>query len=868
MIEPRPYQQDAVNSLFDYYAVGNQGNPVIAMPTASGKSIVIAKFCHIVLSNWPRQRIMVATHVKELIEQNFKKMLEAWPEAPAGIYSAGLGKRETIMPIIFGGVQSMVNCAELFGWRDLLLVDEAHLISGKDDSNYGNLITALRKVNPNLKVIGLSATPWRTGQGRISDGPIFTDICFDLTSMAAFNKLIEDGYLCTLIPKRTTTELHYEDVGIQNGDYKKDELQIAVNKDATTHAACREIIEQGFDRNSWLIFASGIEHADNIAKMMHSFGIDAVSVHSKISDEKRDKAIRDFKSGKLRCVVNNNVLTTGFDHPGLDLIGMLRPTVSTVLWCLDTQTEILTKDGFKPYCYIFADDLLASINPSTNEVEYVPILDYVFRPVEANEDFVSYKSPQLDIRVTANHKMLIRKKLGRAGLKSKSQLIEASKLIGLDRIEIPVSGIQINEPLPLSEADLRFIGLFMTDGTLDKGTNKITIYQSERYPAILSRIRETLVECGFKFSERIRQRNNPRYFAMHRFCISYGKPRLTDKHLTGWSRLATWLSKDFALALMNVSEKQFDTLLEAIYWGDGQKQPSNVTWTQRSYHIGTGNTTFLNRLQQVALVNGWRANIVRGDTCWMIRLKKQQWNVIQKSNDGRPIFEREAAQPNEMVWCVENRNSTIFIRRNGKVAIVGNCQMLGRGTRPAPGKANCLVLDFAGNTKRLGPINDPVIPKKRGEKGGGVAPVRICEECGTYNHARAVICINCGHKFENDPKITKFAGTDALIKTGDAPVVQMFDVQRVIYHRHQKGESTPVMQVSYFCGLRMFNEFICLEHSGFAGKKARDWWRQRILGEPPKTVDEALKYVSQLKVPSQVRVWVNRKWPEIMATIF
>jgi DNA repair protein RadD len=76
------------------------------------------------------------------------------------------------------------------------------------------------------------------------------------------------------------------------------------------------------------------------------------------------------------------------------------------------------------------------------------------------------------------------------------------------------------------------------------------------------------------------------------------------------------------------------------------------------------------------------------------------------------------------------------------------------------------------------------------------------------------------------------------------------------------------MKVSYFCGLRMFHEYIALENSGYAGRIAKEWWLQRIGSMPPKSVDEALKYVTSLKVPQQIKVVINRKNPEIVGAIW
>jgi DNA repair protein RadD len=206
-------------------------------------------------------------------------------------------------------------------------------------------------------------------------------------------------------------------------------------------------------------------------------------------------------------------------------------------------------------------------------------------------------------------------------------------------------------------------------------------------------------------------------------------------------------------------------------------------------------------------------------------------------------------------------------------------QMLGRGTRPFAGDAifprkhNCLVLDFAGNTRRLGPINDPVIPRKPG-KGGGDAPVRICDNCGAYNHAKARNCCNCGIEFSFNTKLLRTAATDELLRS-DAPVVERYTVNRVLYNLHEKRDkvtgvllSPPTIRVSYICGLHMFNEYVCLEHGGLAGKKARDWWRQRHGTEPPTMTYEALRHTQEFRTPATIRVHVNKKYPEVLGYEF
>ncbi len=182
-------------------------------------------------------------------------------------------------------------------------------------------------------------------------------------------------------------------------------------------------------------------------------------------------------------------------------------------------------------------------------------------------------------------------------------------------------------------------------------------------------------------------------------------------------------------------------------------------------------------------------------------------------------------------------------------------------------KQNCLVLDFAGNTLRLGPINDPRIPKKKGESKGDI-PIKLCPECSCMNHISARWCVNCGAEFVFQEKITPKASTLALI-VRDEPLVAMFPVDRVTYAQHvAKSSGIPSLKVSYYCGIRRFTEYVCLQHGGSIRYKAAQWWSQRHDSDPPETINEALPFVEELRTPNELRIWVNRKDPIILACLF
>lgn len=556
MYNPRWYQLEAVDSLFRYFeehrsldGVPVKANALIGMPTGTGKSLSIALFNQRALQYFPSTRIVVGTHVKELIEGNARTMLKLNPAANVGVYSSGLKSKDTAQSIIYGGIQSMVKQPELFN-PDILHIDEAHLVSPESDTSYLTFIENIQKRKPFLKVIGWTATAYRLGLGSLTNGSIFTDFAFDLTNMESFNRLLREGYLCPVIPQRTETVLDMSGVGMVNGDFNQAQAQAKIDKAEITFAALKEVVAAGQNRASWMIFAAGIEHAEHITKMLRdTFGISAVCVHAgnkeyPMSSAQRDANIDLFKTGQVRCIVNKDILTTGFDHPPIDLIAVLRPTMSTGLW-----VQMLGR-GTRPYDWQTTHD---------------PVLARWFR-----------------------------------------------------------------------------------------------------------------------------------YF-----------------------------------------------------------------------------------------------------------------------------------------------------------------------------KHNCLVLDFANNTKRLGPINDPVIPKRRGEGPPGDSPIKTCPKCPAYVHASATVCPGCGHIFVTqwiDPNINATASTDELIKTddfkSDLPVIETFEVQRVIYDTYYSVRSQKrSLKVTYHCGNNKFWEYIAFEapHKPFAIHKGHDWFRQRCVDRPiPENALQAKVFSPYYRQPKTIQVWTNK----------
>jgi DNA repair protein RadD len=540
----RYYQHEAIDAIFDHFE-NHDSNPIVALPTGTGKSVVIAEFLKRVFESFPGQRVAMLTHVKELIQQNYDELRTLWPLAPVGIYSAGLGRKE-VLPIIFGGIKSVVKKAKEIGALDLIIVDECHLVSPHEDTFYRKFFEEQKTMNDNVKVIGLTATPYRLGQGMLTENfhgkngkehaALFGRVCYDATSFKAFNRLVDEGFLAPLIPLRTETQVDVSEVHKRGGEFVEKEIQIAFDRDEITRAAIDETITAatGDERCRWLVFASGVAHAEHVAKQFCERGYEARCVCGDTASSERENNVIWFKerTSDVRVLVNNSVFTTGFNCPQLDVIVVLRATMSPGLWV----------------------------------------------------------------------------------------------------------------------------------------------------------------------------------------------------------------------------------------------------------------------------------------------------------------------------------------------------QMLGRGTRPSDGKQNCLVLDFAGNTERLGPINDPVIPRSRGSGEGGVAPVRLCENCGAYSHASLRVCPHCGLEFALKTKLKTIASRRDLIKRDEVTVLD-FDVDNVAYSRHRGRAGKPdSLKVIYTCGLRFFREWVCLGHTGYARFRAEKWWALRTdahaPARAPTSVEEALSTTNFLKTPKKITVAIGGRHDEVTAAHF
>lgn len=333
----RDYQQEAVQAHYDFFAAHTDPaeNPIIVVPTGGGKSLIIAEFLARSFRLWPQCRFIVLTHVRELIEQNHAEYVQhRGGHAPeAGIYSTGVGRRESHAQVLFAGIQSVYELAEEIGPRDVVLVDECHLIPKQGQGRYLTFLTALRAMSGRTRVVGYSATPYRLDGGWLHKGKdrMFTHIAYEVR----IELLLQQGHLAPLVARKTESEIDLRGVATTSGEFAAGEMEERARAEGCVAAAVHEIVTVAFadHRKSWLLFASGKDHARDIQlELQGLYGVKSEVLFGDTPKDERRAVVDRFKAGTLRAIVNVGVLTTGFNAPRCDLIALLRGTNSASLY--------------------------------------------------------------------------------------------------------------------------------------------------------------------------------------------------------------------------------------------------------------------------------------------------------------------------------------------------------------------------------------------------------------------------------------------------------------------------------------------------------------------------------------------------------
>jgi len=336
MLELRHYQRSAIDALYSYWAEGG-GNGLIVLPTGAGKALVIAKLIEELLADYPDMRILNVTHSAPLVGQNYQEFLGLLPFAPAGIYSAGLNRRDAKAQVLFCGIQSVWNKVEQIGDIDLVIVDEAHAISRNANTQYGKFFKDVRERNPDSRTCGTTATDYRMDSGRLTDDlddddatavdgtPVKFKLFDDVVYEIGIGELIEQGFLTRLTSQKTTSKIDLKGIGSRGGEYIPGQVSEAAERIIEAAVAEDMVLSEG--RRAGLFFSTSKENANHVAEAVRRHGRTCAVLTSDNSHQTKE-IFEGFRAGKYWAISSVSMITTGTNFPFVDFISLILSTKS------------------------------------------------------------------------------------------------------------------------------------------------------------------------------------------------------------------------------------------------------------------------------------------------------------------------------------------------------------------------------------------------------------------------------------------------------------------------------------------------------------------------------------------------------------
>lgn len=303
---PRPYQQAALTAIQKHRDGGGKSG-VVVVPTAGGKSLLISKFCEM----RPHERVLVLCHQSDILSQNAELIGEH------SIYCAGLGSKDLGARVVLASRDSLSRLKSLPKF-DSIIVDEAHLVSSKEESGYQKIIDL---VKPSY-LLGLTATPYRLDGGEIfGNGKQFESKIYQIT-MA---ELVESGYLVDFVLPTNAAAIDRDVLKKRSGQFTEESQEAAFSRSVVDDCIHKwEVLAA--DRKLSLFFCCSVEHA----KLVQSLVQKSILITGETKD--RDVFIDSARRGDIRAIINVNVLTTGVNIPSIDCVVFLRATASASLY--------------------------------------------------------------------------------------------------------------------------------------------------------------------------------------------------------------------------------------------------------------------------------------------------------------------------------------------------------------------------------------------------------------------------------------------------------------------------------------------------------------------------------------------------------
>lgn len=824
MITPRYYQIEAHKATFDYLK-NKEGNPLIALPTGTGKAMQLSMFVMNILMENPRQKILVVTHVSELIEQNAKELLNLWHTAPVGINSAALNRRDFNNNVIFCGIASIVKDWEKFGKVDFIIVDECFsgdtLISTPngfkriDQVSIGDVVynaigtgivksVSIKNTNTTYKVSLSNGTEITTTDNH----PIFTQYGWikarDLDKRHIVFSLQD-------LRKLRTKNIPVE----KKSRYSK--------KWEVVQKSRKSPVTTSFRKNKILL--------NKLLETERECHVDSWSKRKNEGNINKNRSQTKNTRWEWKRINQSSRNYAKYTRGWMDF----RIGYKNKSWTQQSSISELLQSGYREYRF-----------KNSNRVGRWFTCREKKRTRQEKRQFSNF------IRVE-----------GVSIEKSRS----STSMFNLQVSGHPsyfAGGILVHNCHLISPKKETMYGSLISNLTKINPLLRVIGYTATPY-----RLGQGLLTDGGIFNNicyNLTDINGINNLIREGYMTTLIPPK-TNYELD-ISGVNIGFDGDFAKVELQRAVDKYEITLAALKEARDRAEDRHCWLTFAS---GIEHCEHISEIQESLGIS----NVVIHSKITQ-KEREHRFNLWMtgkvKSVIGYRVLTTGLNHP--PVDCIIDLYPTTSTSMH--------VQKLGRGTRPYNPdiqtkyrenfpylKKNCLVLDFSRNTARLGPINDPVMPRKKGEKGSGGAPVKVCNTCGCYNHASARFCIGCNAEFTLEVKIKDEVSHAELIKS-DVPELKTYKVDHITYSEHKKVGGKPSLKVSYFSGLKIFTEYVCIEHDvgSYPKRKADNWWLTRSGTTSPNSILSAIYITDQLLKPVSIIVNVNKKYPEIVDYIF
>lgn len=341
------HYQSASNEAAKQYLEDHK-SALVVLPTGSGKAASIGTFIKEVVQEFDSARILSLVHSKKLVKQNLATLIRIWPDAPVSVYSAGLRQKKLHGQVVCASIQSIWKQAYKLQRVDLICIDEAQLIPHRDTGMYRKLLSDLFIINPDMKIVLWTATPFRTDTGRLDEGE--GALCDGVAYELGLQEAIDLGWLCPIITAASKERVNVDGVKRSMGEFNQSAIAAAANDHDLIMRHAEEMVSMAFDRKHWLVFEPGVQNAIAMSEALNAVGVVSRYVHSDMDDAEIEDVYKGYEEGHIHAVTNADMLTVGADFPKTNFLGVRRPTDSAGLWIqiCGRGTRVRYEDGFDP----------------------------------------------------------------------------------------------------------------------------------------------------------------------------------------------------------------------------------------------------------------------------------------------------------------------------------------------------------------------------------------------------------------------------------------------------------------------------------------------------------------------------------------